>query len=120
MNATLAEAIEGIETVKGAAQEDRESRRFLDAVASWRDAYVAQGDIEAMFVPLLLMGLVQAAGLLHSLLLFRDGAIDVGDVVAYNGLLLLLGFPTFAAQWAYLTGGDGSGQRPSHPGADQP
>ncbi len=101
MNATLAEAIEGIETVKGAAQEERESRRFLRAVNRWRDAYVAQGDIEAFFIPLLLMGLVQAGGLLHSLLLFRAGEIGVGDVVAFNGLLLLFGFPTFAAQWAY-------------------
>jgi ATP-binding cassette subfamily B protein len=101
MNATLAEAIEGIETVKGAAQEKREGNRFLKAVAQWRDAYVVQGNIEAFFIPLLLLGLVQAAGLLHSLLLFRAGTIDVGDVVAYNGLLLLFGFPTFAAQWAY-------------------
>jgi ATP-binding cassette subfamily B protein len=101
MNATLAEAIEGIETVKGAAQEERESRRFFQAGSAWRDAYVVQGDVEARFIPLLLMGLVQAAGLLHSLLIFREGAIGVGDVVAYNGLLLLLGFPTFAAQWAY-------------------
>jgi ATP-binding cassette subfamily B protein len=101
MNATLAEAIEGIETVKGAAQEGREGNRFLRAVSEWRDAYVAQGDIEAFFIPLLLLGLVQTAGLLQSLLLFRTGTIDVGDVVAYNGLLLLFGFPTFAAQWAY-------------------
>lgn len=101
MNAVLAEAIEGIETVKGAAQEDRESSRFLRAAAEWRNAYVAQGDIEARFIPLLLMGLVQAGGLFHSLLLFRAGDIGVGDVVAYNGLLLLLGFPTFVAQWSY-------------------
>ena len=101
MNAALAESIEGIETVKGAAQEERESKRFLRVVTNWRDAYVAQGDIEAFFIPLLLLGLVQAGGLLHSLLLFRSGAIDIGDVVAYNGLLLLFGFPTFAAQWAY-------------------
>jgi ATP-binding cassette, subfamily B, bacterial len=101
MNATLAEAIEGIETVKGAAQEEQESRRFLRRVTAWRDAYVRQGDIEAFFIPLLLLGLVQTAGLLHSLLLFRAGAIGVGDVVAFNGLLLLFGFPTFAAQWAY-------------------
>jgi ATP-binding cassette subfamily B protein len=101
MNATLAEAIEGIETVKGAAQEERESQRFLQSITRWRDAYVVQGDIEAFFVPLLLLGLVQAAGLLHSLLLFRSGAIDVGGVVAFNGLLLLFGFPTFAGQWAY-------------------
>jgi ATP-binding cassette subfamily B protein len=101
MNATLAEAIEGIETVKGAAQEERESKRFLKAITTWRDAFVTQGDIEAFFIPLLLLGLVQAAGLFHSLWLFRAGAIDVGDVVAFNGLLLLFGFPTFAAQWAY-------------------
>jgi len=101
MNATLAEAIEGIETVKGAAQEEQESRRFLRRVIAWRDAYIRQGDIEALFIPLLLLGLVQTAGLAHSLLLFRAGAIGVGDVVAFNGLLLLFGFPTFAAQWAY-------------------
>ncbi len=101
MNTVLAEAIEGIETVKGAAQEERESNRFLQAATRWRDAYVAQGDIEALYIPLLLLGLLQAGGLLQSLLLFRAGAIDVGDVVAYNGLLLLFGFPTFAAQWAY-------------------
>jgi len=101
MNAVLAEAIEGIETVKAAAQEKRESGRFLRAVTGWRNAYVVQLDIEAMFIPLLLLGLVQAAGLLHSLLLFSAGKIAVGDVVAFNGLLLLFGFPTFAAQWAY-------------------
>jgi ATP-binding cassette subfamily B protein len=101
MNTTLAEAIDGIETVKGASQEAREIKRFLGAVLSWRDAYVAQGDLEARFIPLLLMGLVQAAGFLHSLLLFRAGAISVGDVVSLNGLLLLFGFPTFVAQFAY-------------------
>jgi ATP-binding cassette subfamily B protein len=101
MNAVLAEAIEGVETVKGAAQEKWESTRFVGAVTRWRDAYVAQGDIEAFFIPLLLLGLVQAGGLLLSLLLYGAGEIDLGDVVAYNGLLLLFGFPTFAAQWAY-------------------
>jgi ATP-binding cassette subfamily B protein len=101
MNATLAEAIEGIETVKGAAQESSEIARFLRTVTDWRDAYVTQGDLEARFIPLLLMGLVQATGFLHSLLLFRAGAIGVGDVVSFNGLLLLFGFPTFVAQFAY-------------------
>jgi ATP-binding cassette subfamily B protein len=101
MNTLLAEAIDGIETVKGAAQEAHETRRFVGAVTEWRDAYVVQGDLEARFIPLLLLGLVQAGGLLHSLLLFRAGAISVGDVVSFNGLLLMFGFPTFAAQFAY-------------------
>ncbi len=101
MNTTLAEAIDGIETVKGAAQEDFESHRFTEGVTSWRDAYVRQGDIEALFIPLLLLGLVQGVGFFHSLLLFRAGAIGLDNVVAFNGLLLLFGFPTFAAQFAY-------------------
>mgnify|MGYP000228347656 CR=1 FL=1 len=101
MNTRLAEAIDGVETVKGAAKERYEIERFTEAVGNWRSAYVAQADIEAYFLPLLLLGLLQAAGLLHSLLLFRAGAIAVGDVVSFNGLLLLFGFPTFAAQFAY-------------------
>jgi ATP-binding cassette subfamily B protein len=101
MNTRLAEAIDGIETVKGAAQEDLEGARFGQGVTEWRDAYVAQGDIEARFIPLLLLGLVQGVGFFHSLLLFRTGAIGLDSVVSFNGLLLLLGFPTFAAQFAY-------------------
>ena len=101
MNTALAEAIDGIETVKGAAQEDFESDRFADGVTNWRDAYVDQGDIEARFIPLLLLGLVQGLGFFHSLLLFRTGAIGLDSVVSFNGLLLLFGFPTFAAQFAY-------------------
>jgi ATP-binding cassette subfamily B protein len=101
MNTTLAEAIDGIETVKGAAQEPFESERFGEGVTNWRDAYVNQGDIEARFIPLLLLGLVQGIGFFHSLLLFRAGAIGLDNVVSFNGLLLLFGFPTFAAQFAY-------------------
>jgi ATP-binding cassette subfamily B protein len=101
MNATLAEAIDGVETVKGGAQEDYEIKRFSSAAGRWRDAYVRQGNIEARFFPLLLMGLIQAAGLTHSLILYRAGMITVGDVIAFNGLLQLFGFPTFATQFAY-------------------
>jgi ATP-binding cassette subfamily B protein len=101
MNTRLAEAIDGIETVKGAAQEKREIESFVGSTEGWRRAYVAQADIEARFIPLLLLGLLHAAGFLHSLLLFNGGRIGVGDVISFNGLLLLFGFPTFAAQFAY-------------------
>ncbi|MGD8996541.1 MAG: ABC transporter ATP-binding protein [Anaerolineae bacterium] len=101
MNVTLTEAIDGVETVKGAAREDFESERFALRVTNWRNAYVAQGDIEARFIPLLLLGLVQGFGFFHSLLLFRAGAVGLDTVVSFNGLLLLFGFPTFAAQFAY-------------------
>ncbi|MEM7033718.1 MAG: ABC transporter ATP-binding protein, partial [Chloroflexota bacterium] len=75
LNANLAEAVDGIETVKGAAQEQKEMTRFDQALKHWRNAYVQQGDVEAKFFPLLLFGLLQALGLLHALLLYRQGLI---------------------------------------------
>ncbi len=101
LNATLVEAIDGIETVKGAAQESKEMGKFDEKLSHWWTAYVWQGDIEAKYFPLLLMGLLQAGALLHSLILFQQNAIVVGDVVAFNGMMMLFGFPTFAGQFAY-------------------
>ncbi len=101
MNAVLAEAIEGIETVKGAAQEEQAIDKFESGAKAYRDAYVAQGRIEARFLPLLWLAIIMAAGLAHSLILYRQGLINIGQVVAFNGQLLLFGFPTFQTSFAY-------------------
>lgn len=101
LNSRLAEAIDGVETVKGMSQENNEVRRFITKARRYRDAVVHQGDIEARFLPLLLLALANAGGLLHSLILYSQGVLNVGDVVAYFGLLQLLGFPTFVSLFAY-------------------
>jgi ATP-binding cassette subfamily B protein len=101
LNSRLAEAIDGVETVKGMSQENNEVRRFIANARRYRDAVVHQGDIEARFLPLLLLALANAGGLLHALILYSQGVLDVGDVVAYFGLLQLLGFPTFVSLFAY-------------------
>ena len=101
MNSRLAEALDGIETVKSASQEGSEVKRFNKNAALFRKAFVRQGDLEARFVPMLLMGLALGGGLLHALLLFRQGILDTGGVVAFFGLLLMLDFPTFASTFAY-------------------
>ncbi len=101
LNSRLAEAIDGIETVKGMSQEINEVNRFTANARRYRDAVVHQGDIEARFLPLLLLALANAGGLLHALILYQQGVLDVGDVVAYFGLLQLLGFPTFVSLFAY-------------------
>jgi ATP-binding cassette subfamily B protein len=101
MNAILAETIDGIETVKGAAQESYEIDRFESGAVEYRNAFVQQGDIEAWFLPLLLLGLAQAGGFFHALWLYRAGAIGVGDIVAFMGLLFLFGFPVFTSLFAY-------------------
>lgn len=101
LNTRLAEAVDGIETVKGMAEEDSEVGLFRENASKFRDNEIRQGDVEARFLPLLLMGLTQAGGLLHAVLLFRQGQIAVGDIVGYFGLLLLFGFPTFVSLFAY-------------------
>ncbi len=101
LNSRLAEAIDGVETVKGMSQEKSEVRRFIANARRYRDAVVQQGDIEARFLPLLLLALASAGGLFHALILYSQGVLDVGDVVAYFGLLQLLGFPTFVSLFAY-------------------
>jgi ATP-binding cassette subfamily B protein len=101
LNTRLAEALDGIETVKGMSQENQEISLFQDNAWSFRKYFVRQGDIEARFIPFLLMGLTQAGGLFHAIWLFHRGVINLGDIVAYFGLLLLLGFPTFVSLFAY-------------------
>lgn len=101
MNTRLSEALDGIETVKSMAQEDSEICRFGENARSFRNAVVRQGNVEARFIPMLLLVLAQAGGLLHAALLFRQGLLDVGGVIAYFSLLQLFGFPTFTSMWAY-------------------
>ncbi|MCL5996476.1 MAG: ABC transporter ATP-binding protein/permease [Chloroflexi bacterium] len=101
MNSTLAESIEGVETVKGAAQERREMDRFDKTLRNWRDAAVHQGRVESIYLPNLLLGGTVAFGILHSLLLYASGQVDIGTVISFNGLLMMFGFPTFSAQFSY-------------------
>jgi len=101
LNTRLAEALDGIETVKGMSQERQEIGFFQENARSFRDFFVQQGDVEARFVPFLLMGIAQAGGLFHAIWLYQQGVINLGDIAAYFGLLLLLGFPTFVSLFAY-------------------
>lgn len=101
LNSRLSEALDGIETVKGAAQEAAEVNLFKSIAGRYRNAIVHQGDMEGRFFPLLLYSVTLAAGLLHALILFHLGWINIGQVVGYFGILLLLDFPTWSSMWAY-------------------
>jgi ATP-binding cassette subfamily B protein len=101
MNARLAESIDGIEVVKSAAQEQEEVARFTTNARTFRDAFVRQGEVEARFLPLLLLGLATAGAFLHAMILFRQELLDLGQVIAYVGLIELFGFPTFVSLFAY-------------------
>ena len=81
----LANELDGIlgyiETVKGLAQEESEIARFGLNARRFRDAAVHQGDVEARFIPWLLLGIAEAAGLMHALLVLGIAAGYLGDHV---------------------------------------
>lgn len=93
MNAQLAEAVTGIEVVKGFAQEPAEEERFQQGARDYRDAFVQEGDINARYLPLLLYGLAIGLAFGHALLLFRQEDITVGQVITYMALMGTLRSP---------------------------
>jgi ATP-binding cassette subfamily B protein len=107
MNARLAEALDGIEVVKGASQEAQEIATFEGLVGRVRDFFVRQGDVEARYLALLLQGIAMTGGFLHSVYLFQNGQINAGDIVNYIGQLSLFGFPVFSSLFSLARIGSG-------------
>ena len=101
LNSRLAEDIDGVETVKAASQEQAEIDRFKVNSQAFRDANVKQGDIEARFIPLLLLALAMGFGLLHALILYRQGLIPLSSVITFFSGLSMLGFPTNSSIRSY-------------------
>jgi ATP-binding cassette, subfamily B, bacterial len=101
MNSRLAEAISGIEVVKGYAQEVEEKRRFAANAGRYRDLFVQEGQVRARYLPLLLYGIMFGLSFGHALLLYRQGALTVGQIIAFMGLLGILRFPTFISLFSF-------------------
>ena len=101
MNAGLAETISGIEVVKSTAQEDAEKGRFNADAAHYRDVFVRQGQIQARYLPLLLLAIALAGAFLHGIALIGRGTITVGDLIAYMGLMGVLRYPSFISIFTF-------------------
>lgn len=97
MNAHVAETLDGLQVVKGAAQEQREIAEFKAMSDRVRDTVQQYGVQEARYLAILLFGLAVAAGLSLSIYLYRAGEISIGAVIAYLGQLQLFGFPVFTS-----------------------
>ena len=101
MNAGLAEAIAGVEVVKANAQERREWLNFARNARRFRDIFVRQGKIQALYWPMLVFATCWAGGFLHAMLLWRAEGITLGQVVAFIGLMGTLRFPTFISIFSF-------------------
>ncbi len=101
LNANLTEAISGIEVVKSNAQEEQEHGRFRAEAQNYRDLFVKQGKIQALYLPLLMFSFTLALGLAHALFLYSNGSLSIGNVIYFMGLLAMLRFPTFVSIFAF-------------------
>ncbi len=100
MNARLAEALDGLEVVKGTAQETQETGHFNVLTDDVRDRFIHQGEVEARYLSYLLLGLAVAAGFIHATFLYRLGEIETGGMVEFLGLIYMFGFPVFTSLFA--------------------
>ena len=101
MNAGLNETIVGIEVVKATAQEAQEKRKFFRNAGRYRDYFVRQGQVQARYLPLLLIGFALTGAFAHGLLLVSHGQLSIGQLVAYMGLVGVLRFPTFISIFTF-------------------
>jgi ATP-binding cassette, subfamily B, bacterial len=101
MNAGLAETVNGIEVVKGNAQEAQEQNKFTGNATVYRDFAIREGEIQARYLPMLVFSLCWGLAFLHAMLLWRDGALSLGQVVSYVGLFGFLRFPTFVSIFSF-------------------
>src|SRR5262249_53713156 len=96
----LNEAIAGIEVVKATAQEEREKNKFAANIRRYRDLFVRNGEVQARYLPPLFLALATVAGFLHGVYLVSVGQLTIGGLIAYVGLLNVLGYPAFMPIWA--------------------
>jgi ATP-binding cassette subfamily B protein len=95
MNAALEETISGIEVVKASAQEEFERKKFQHNAREYRKWFVKQGYTEAGYLPILLYGIALGLTFLHSLWLYQQGVVSLGDIIAIMSLMGVLRFPVF-------------------------
>ena len=101
LNAGLNETLAGIEVVKSAAQEAQEKRKFARNAAQVRDYYVKEGQVQARYLPILFFGFALTAAFALGLWLVQQGELNVGELVAYMGLMGILRFPTFISIFTF-------------------
>lgn len=95
LNAGLEETISGIEVVKASGRELLERGKFRMNARRFRDLFVKQGSIEAFYVPLLLYGFAVGLTFLHTMIMYRQGRLSIGEIISVMALMGVLRFPTF-------------------------
>ena len=101
LNAGLNESVRGVEVIKATGQEAQERGKFSRNARLYRDYTVAQGVVQAKYLPPLVLAVAIAFAMLHGIYLVQEGELTVGGLIAYLGLLSQLGFPVFISVFSF-------------------
>jgi ATP-binding cassette subfamily B protein len=101
MNAGLNETVTGIEVVKAAAQEAQENQKFNENAGLFRDYFIKEGQVQARYLPTLLLAIALAFAFGQGLWLYSRGVLSIGELVAFMGLMGVLRFPAFISIFTY-------------------
>lgn len=101
MNAGLADSLEGIETVKSNLGEFREGRTFAERASRLRDLYIKIARVEGRYWPLLVFAIAWAGAFLHAIILWRGGAISIGQAIGFMMLWNAFRQTTFLSLFSF-------------------
>lgn len=101
LNAGLNESVRGIEVIKATGQERQERAKFFRNARLYRDYTVAQGVVQAKYLPPLVLAVAIGFAMLHGVYLVQEGELTVGGLITYLGLLSQLGFPVFISVFSF-------------------
>jgi ATP-binding cassette subfamily B protein len=101
MTASLSETLSGIEVVKATAQEEKEMKKYFTHIDNYKKAFIERGKLQAKYLPILVLALVITAGFTHSIVLFNFGLMNIGQIIAFLGILGLLRFPTNISMFVF-------------------
>lgn len=101
INAILNETLSGIEVVKSSTQEISEYNKYYNAAKEYTKYYIKQGEIQAKYIPILIISIIISLALTHAIFLYILGIMTIGDIVGYLGLIILLRFPTFISAFVF-------------------
>jgi ATP-binding cassette subfamily B protein len=101
ITATLNETLSGIEVVKATVQEEKEMKKYFYHAKNYKNAFIERGKLDAKYFPILVLALIITAGFMHCVFLFNYGLIDIGQIIAFLGILGLLRFPTNISMFVF-------------------
>ncbi|MHA1713281.1 MAG: ABC transporter ATP-binding protein [Candidatus Ranarchaeia archaeon] len=92
--------LEGIRIVRAFGSEEYEKKKFYDVINDFKITWTKRQSAIARYYPTLVLDSCIGVSFIFGLFLLSQGSLNVGELVAFNGLLMTLIVPTFLISWA--------------------